>query len=154
MLIEALRASEILAAKYGVPTDVWSVTSYNQLRRDALSVERWNRLHPASPVKTPYIVQALKQAAGPIVAVTDYMKSVPDQLSPWLGSRLVSLGTDGFGRSDNREYLRRHFEVSAESIAAAALSRLARDGAFDAQRAQKAFAELGVDTEGEDPARL
>ncbi len=82
------------------------------------------------------------------------MKSVSDQLSPWLGSRLVSLGTDGFGRSDNREYLRRHFEVSAESIAAATLSRLARDGAFDAQRAQKAFAELGVDTEGENPARL
>jgi pyruvate dehydrogenase E1 component len=154
ILNEALRASEILAAKYGVATDVWSVTSYNQLRRDALAVERWNRLHPASEAKTPYIVQALEEAAGPIIAVTDYMKSVPDQLSPWLGGRLLSLGTDGFGRSDNREYLRRHFEVSAESIAAAALSRLAREGKFDAGRAQKAFAELGVDTESEDPARL
>jgi pyruvate dehydrogenase E1 component len=153
ILNEALRAQEILADKYGVPTDVWSVTSYNQLRRDALAIERWNLLHPASPAKTPYIVQALKQAQGPIIAVTDYMKSVPDQLSPWLEGRLVSLGTDGFGRSDNREHLRRHFEVSAESIAAATLSRLARDGKFDVKRAQAAFAELGVDTERQDPAR-
>ena len=121
----------------------------------ALAVERWNRLHPATPAKTPYIVQALKEAAGPIIAVTRlYEARCPDQLSPWLGGRLLSLGTDGFGRSDNREYLRRHFEVSAESIAAAALSRLAREGKFDAGRAQKAFAELGVDTESEDPARL
>jgi pyruvate dehydrogenase E1 component len=80
------------------------------------------------------------------------MKVVPDQLSPWLGRRLVTLGTDGFGRSDNREHLRRHFEVNAESIVAAALSRLSRDGKFDAQRAQKAFAELGVDNEKIDPA--
>jgi pyruvate dehydrogenase E1 component len=152
LLNEALRANEILATKYGVFTDVWSVTSYNQLRRDALAVERWNRLHPTSPGKTPYIVQTLKQATGPIIAVTDYMKVVPDQLSPWLGDRLLSLGTDGFGRSDNREHLRRHFEVNAESIAAAALSKLARDGKFDAQRAQEAFAELGLDTECEDPA--
>ena len=80
------------------------------------------------------------------------MKAVPDQLAPWLANRLVTLGTDGFGRSDNRQHLRRHFEVNAESIAAAALSRLAREGKFDAQRAQKAFAELGVDTEKIDPA--
>jgi pyruvate dehydrogenase E1 component len=80
------------------------------------------------------------------------MKVVPDQLSPWLGRRLVTLGTDGFGRSDNREYLRRHFEVNAESIAAAALSRLARDGKFGVEAAQKAFQELGVDSEKVDPA--
>ena len=80
------------------------------------------------------------------------MKAVPDQLAPWLLGRLVTLGTDGFGRSDNREHLRRHFEVNAESIAAAALSRLAREGKFDAQRAQQAFQDLGVDTEKIDPA--
>jgi pyruvate dehydrogenase E1 component len=152
ILNEALRAQKILAEKYSVAADVWSVTSYNELRRDALAIERWNRLHPAEPQKQPYIHSALAGAEGPIIAATDYMKAVPDQLAPWLLNRLVSLGTDGFGRSDNREHLRRHFEVNAESIAAAALSRLAREGKFDAQRAQKAFEELGVDTEKIDPA--
>jgi pyruvate dehydrogenase E1 component len=153
ILNEALRAQQILADKYNVPTDVWSVTSYNELRRDALAIERWNRLHPSQKAKQPYIVSALEGVSGPIIAATDYMKVVPDQLAPWLSERLVSLGTDGFGRSDNREYLRRHFEVSAESIAAATLSRLARDGKFDIKKAEKAFAELGVDTERGDPAR-
>jgi pyruvate dehydrogenase E1 component len=87
------------------------------------------------------------------VAATDYMKVVSDQLAPWLSGRLESLGTDGFGRSDNREYLRKHFEVDAESIAAAALSRLAREGKFDARKAVEAFAALGVDSERIDPAR-
>jgi pyruvate dehydrogenase E1 component len=189
ILNEALRAQKILAEKYGLPADVWSVTSYNELRRNALAVERWNRLHPAETAKRPYILEALEtggsdsagkaaaesaEVAGksksskaksgskaskpstsetPIIAATDYMKIVPDQLSPWLGSRLVTLGTDGFGRSDNREHLRRHFEVNAESIVAAALSRLARDGKFDAVEAAKALSDLGVDTEKVDPAR-
>jgi len=152
ILNEALRAQGILAEKYGVQADVWSATSYNELRRDALATERWNRLHPAEPEKRPYILTALDGVEGPIVAATDFMKVVPDQLSPWLGRRLVTLGTDGFGRSDNREYLRRHFEVNAESIAAAALSRLARDGKFDMQRVQKAFEELGVNSDKIDPA--
>jgi len=152
ILNEALRAQEILAQKYGVAAHVWSVTSYNELRRDALAIERWNRLHPAEPQKQPHILAALAGADGPIIAATDYMKAVPDQLSPWLPNRLISLGTDGFGRSDNRQHLRRHFEINAESIAAAALSRLAREGNFDAQRAQKAFAELEVDVEKIDPA--
>ena len=152
ILNEALRAQNILAEKYRIAADVWSVTSYNELRRDALAIERWNRLHPAELQQQPYILKALAGAEGPIIAATDYMKAVPDQLAPWLTNRLVSLGTDGFGRSDNREHLRRHFEVNAESIAAAALSRLARDGRFDAQRAQQAFQELGVDTEKIDPA--
>jgi len=151
ILNEALRAQGVLAEQYGVQADVWSATSYNELRRDALSIERWNRLHPAEPEKIPYILTALDGAEGPIVAATDYMKVVPDQLAPWLGGRLVTLGTDGFGRSDNREHLRRHFEVNAESIAAAALSRLARDGKFEVQRAQKALEELGVDSEKVDP---
>ncbi len=152
ILNEALRAQNILAEKYEVQADVWSVTSYNELRRDALAIERWNRLHPAQPEKRPHILAALEGSEGPIVAATDFMKVVPDQLSPWLGRRLVTLGTDGFGRSDNREHLRRHFEVNAESIVVAALSRLARDGSFDVQRAQNAFAELGVDNEKIDPA--
>jgi pyruvate dehydrogenase E1 component len=155
ILNEALRAQGILAEKYGVQANVWGVTSYNELRRDGLAVERWNRLHPAEKAKQPYIVTTLNdaKAEGPIIAASDFLKAVPDQLAPWLGTRLVSLGTDGFGRSDNRQHLRRHFEINAESIAAAALSRLARDGKFDPQRAQKAFSELDVDPEKVDPAR-
>jgi pyruvate dehydrogenase E1 component len=153
ILNEALRAQGILAEKYGVPADVWSVTSYNELRRDALRAERWNRLHPGQPARQPYIQQALTGTAGPIVAATDYMKVVADQIAPWLAGRMETLGTDGFGRSDNREYLRRHFEINAESIAATALSRLARDGQFPMERAAAAFGELGVNTEKVDPAR-
>jgi pyruvate dehydrogenase E1 component len=152
ILNEALRAQEILNEKYGIQADVWSVTSYNELRREALAIERWNRLHPNEPEKKPYILEAIEGAEGPIIAATDYMKIVPDQLAPWLRGRLVSLGTDGFGRSDNRKYLRNFFEVSAEAITAAALSRLARDGQFDAQRAAAAIRELGLDPESADPA--
>jgi pyruvate dehydrogenase E1 component len=153
ILNEALRAQRILAEKYDLPADVWSVTSYTELRREALSVERWNRLHPDQPERIPYLLTALKDAAGPIVAATDYMKAVADQVAPWLPGRMETLGTDGFGRSDNREHLRRHFEINAESIVTAALSRLAREGKFDAGKARAAFAELGVDTERNDPAR-
>ncbi len=153
ILNEVLRAQEILATKYKVLADVWSVTSYNELRRDALTVERWNRLHPAEKERVPYVVEALGGAPGPIVAATDYMKSVPDVLAPWLGGRLVTLGTDGFGRSDNREHLRRHFEVSAEAIAGAMLSKLAREGTIKPKVAQKALEELGLDVEAKDPAR-
>jgi len=155
ILNEAVRAQNILAEKYNVPADVWSVTSYNELRRDGLAVERWNRLHPSEPAKQPYILTTLNDsgAEGPIVAATDYIKAAPDQLAPWLGPRLTSLGTDGFGRSDNRQYLRQHFEINAESIAATALSRLARDGKFDPRRAEKAMEELGVNPEKVDPAR-
>jgi len=153
ILNEALRAQEILADQFGVAADVWSVTSYNELRREALHVTRWNRLHPDQPAQAPYIVQALTGAEGPIIAATDYMKVVADQVAPWLPGRLETLGTDGFGRSDNREYLRKHFEVNAESIACAALSRLSREGKYDAHKAVAAFAELGVDPEQMDSAR-
>ena len=153
ILNEALRAQAILAQRYQIAADVWSVTSYNQLRREALEVERWNRLHPSEPERQPYIVQALDRAWGPVIAATDYMKAVPDQIAPWLPGRLVALGADGFGRSDNREHLRRHFEVSAESIVGATLSRLARDREFDPQQAQLALADLGIDPEKKDPAR-
>jgi len=153
ILNEAVRAQKILADQYGVAADVWSVTSYNELRRDALEAERWNRLHPGQAPRVPYIVEAIQGAEGPIVAATDYMKVVADQVAPWLPGRMETLGTDGFGRSDNREHLRRHFEVNAESIATASLSRLARDGRFDMEKAKAAFGELGVDTEKIDPSR-
>ena len=152
MLPEALRAQQILAEQYKVHADVWSVTSYNELRRDALRVDRLNRLNPAEPEQLPYILQAIGNAEGPIIASTDYMKIVPDQLAPWLGSRLVSLGTDGFGRSEDRAHLRRHFEISAEAIAAAALSKLAREGKFNAKKAAQAISELGFAPGKIDPA--
>jgi len=153
ILNEALRAQKILADNYKVPADVWSVTSYNELRREALDVQRWNRLHPDQPQRQPYIEQALQGADGPVIAASDYMKVVPGQLAPWLEGRLETLGTDGFGRSDNREYLRKHFEINAEAIAAAALSRLARDGKFDAKKAKAAITDLGMNPEKADPAR-
>jgi pyruvate dehydrogenase E1 component len=153
ILNEALRAQKILAEKYQVPSDVWSVTSYNELRRDALETERWNRLHPVEAERKPYLLHALEGVEGPIIASTDYMKVVADQIAPWLPGRLTSLGTDGFGRSENREYLRKHFENGAEAIAAAALARLARDGKFDKARAQAAIQELGLNPESPDPVK-
>jgi pyruvate dehydrogenase E1 component len=152
ILNEALKAADILGEKYGVAADVWSVTSYNELRREALRVDRWNRLHPAAEQKTPYIVNALGGTDGPIIAASDYMKMVPDQVTQWMPGRMLSLGTDGFGRSDNRQRLREHFEVNAASIAAAALSKLARDGKFDAKKAAQAITDLGVNPEKIDPA--
>ncbi len=153
MINESLRAQQILAERYGIAADVWSVTSYNELRRDALEVERWNRLHPTETERTPYILKALAGTEGPIVASSDYMKIVSDQLAPWLPGRLISLGTDGFGRSESREYLRRHFEINAESIVAATLSRLAREGKFDARRAAQAMLDLGINPDSGDPMR-
>jgi pyruvate dehydrogenase E1 component len=156
ILNEVLRAQAMLAEKYGVQADVWSVTSYSELRRDALAVERWNRLHPAEKERQSYLQTALSGAKGPIIAASDYMKVVPDSLAPWLNAgptpRLVTLGTDGFGRSDNREHLRRHFEVSAEAIVGATLSKLSRDGKIKPKVAQKALSELGLNAEAGDPA--
>ncbi len=152
ILNEALKAQSILTEKYGVSADVWSVTSYTELRRDALLTDRWNRLHPGEPARTPYLLQALGNIDMPIIAATDYMKIVADQVSPWLPGRLTALGTDGFGRSENREHLRRFFEVDAQSIAAAALSRLASWKRFDPQRARQAIQELGLNSETIDPS--
>jgi pyruvate dehydrogenase E1 component len=152
ILNEVVRAQQILADKYHIAADVWSVTSYNELRRDCLDAERWNRLHPTAKLRTPFVMEMLGDTSGPIIAASDYMKSLPDSLAPWLGSRLVSLGTDGFGRSDNREHLRRHFEVDAESIVAATLSKLAREGVVKPKVAEAAFAELGLLTEGDGAA--
>ncbi|HUQ93712.1 MAG TPA: pyruvate dehydrogenase (acetyl-transferring), homodimeric type, partial [Bryobacteraceae bacterium] len=153
ILNEALKAQKQLAEIYNIQTDVWSVTSYNELRREALECERWNRLHPSETARTPYLMNALKDATGAIIAASDYMKIVPDQLSPWLGSRLVTLGTDGFGRSENREYLRKFFEVDANAITAATLVRLSREGKFDPAKAQQAVKDLGLDPDSADPSR-
>jgi pyruvate dehydrogenase E1 component len=153
ILNEALKAQTLLAEKYGIGADVWSVTSYTELRRDALQTERWNRLHPANPPRTPYLLQVLGNIDMPVIAATDYMKIVADQIAPWLPGKLTALGTDGFGRSDNREHLRRFFEVDAANIAAAALSRLAAWKRFDPARAKQAIEELEIKPDNIDPAR-
>ncbi len=153
ILPETLEAQKILADKFKIAADVWSVTSYTELRREALDVDRWNRLHPTAKQKTPYIARQFSDKT-PIIAASDYMKALPDGLSAWLPGRITTLGTDGFGRSENREHLRDFFEVSAASIAAAALSRLTRDGGFDKAKIKKAFADLGVDPDQPNPARV
>jgi pyruvate dehydrogenase E1 component len=124
----ALQAQELLKADWGVDADVWSVTSWNELRRDALLCEQDALLHPEDEPRTPFVKQQLLSTTGPVVAVSDFMRAVPDQVSRWVPSDFTSLGTDGFGRSDTRAALRRHFHVDAESITVAVLSELARRG--------------------------
>jgi pyruvate dehydrogenase E1 component len=152
ILNEALKAQKLLADSYGIAADVWSVTSYNELRRDALIVERWNRLHPAEEPRTSFVAEAIGGLDMPIIAASDYLKIVADQIAPWLPGRLTALGTDGFGRSENREHLRRFFEVDAASIAAAALSRLASWKRYDPAKAQQAIVDLGLNPGGIDPS--
>jgi pyruvate dehydrogenase E1 component len=153
LLREAVKAQQMLAEQYGIATDVWSATSYNELRREALGVDRWNRLHPAEAPRRPYLLEALEGAAGPIIASSDYLKAVADQVAPWLAGRLHSLGTDGFGRSENRAHLRDFFEVGANHITAATLAALAREGQFNSGEARKAIGALGIDPERMDPSR-
>jgi pyruvate dehydrogenase E1 component len=145
ILRECLEAAKILEADYGVRADVFSVTSFSELRREALECDRWNLLHAGEPARAPYVQQCLKDAPGPFVAATDYMRTVPDQIRQWVPGRYVSLGTDGFGRSDSRAALRRHFEVDRNYIAVAALKALADEGKLDASAVTAAMKALGVD---------
>jgi pyruvate dehydrogenase E1 component len=124
----ALRAAELLAQDWGVAADVWSATSWSELRREALACEEHNLLHPDVEPRTPYVTRALADAGGPVVAVSDFMKAVPDLISRWVPGDWTSLGTDGFGLSDTRAALRRHFHVDAESVVVATLRALARRG--------------------------
>ncbi|MEP7041401.1 MAG: pyruvate dehydrogenase (acetyl-transferring), homodimeric type, partial [Chloroflexota bacterium] len=151
ILHQALRAQELLAERYDIAADVWSAPSFQQLRNDALSAERWNRLHPEAEARIPYVVQQLGQTAGPIIAATDYLKSLPDMVARWIDRPFTVLGTDGFGRSDTREALRMHFEVSPEQIAYAALHGLCLTGGADRGELVKAIGELGIDPERTDP---
>jgi len=151
MMLAALKAQEILAARFEVAADVWSATSYQQLRNDALAAERWNRLHPGEPQRVPYVTQALAGTSGPVIASSDFMKAVPDMVSRWIGRPFVPLGTDGFGRSDTREALRRHFEVDAEHIVVATLSALAQQGQVPAGVVARAIQEYGIDPEAIEP---
>jgi len=135
--------------EHGVAADVWSATSYQQLRNEALECERWNRLHPTDPARVPYVSQILED--GPVVAVSDFLKAVPDQIARWVPGPFVSLGTDGFGRSDTREDLRSHFEVDSSHVTAAALHALALAGEMKPEPARDALEAAGIDPETIDP---
>jgi pyruvate dehydrogenase E1 component len=149
-----LKAQELLANRFKISSDVWSATSYQQLRAEALSADRWNRLHPESKPRVPYVVEALGDVPGPFIAATDFVKTVPDFIRPWVTQRYVTLGTDGYGKSDTREALRRHFEIDGENIAIAALYALSQDGKLSAQEVSRAIKDLGVDPEKRDPQQL
>jgi len=144
---QALRAQQILGEKFDVSVDVWSATSYKLLRNDALRVRRWNMLHPAATRRKSYVQELLENEKGVFVAVSDNMKIVPDQIAPWVAGGLTTLGTDGFGRSDTRERLRRFFEVDAESTVIATLYVLVEKGELDPQVVERAIKELDVDPE-------
>ena len=148
---EALRAQQILAERYDVSADVWSATSFKLLRNEALQTKRWNMLHPNDPPKKSYVETLLTEEQGVFVAVSDNLKLVPDQIAPWVPGGLATLGTDGFGRSDTRERLRRFFEVDAESTVIATLHALAEKGQLDKRVVGKAIKDLGLDPEKTHP---
>jgi pyruvate dehydrogenase E1 component len=147
----AMEAREMLADEWGIGAEAWSVTSYKSLREDAISVERWNRLHPREEARVPFVTESLAGSGGPIVAVTDFMRSVPDQVARWMPRRFISLGTDGFGRSDTREVLRRFFEVDAAHLVIAVLHGLADEGEVARRTVAEAIDRYGVDPASADP---
>jgi pyruvate dehydrogenase E1 component len=147
----AMGARQLLADDWGVAADAWSVTSYKSLREEALSVERWNRLHPAEKARTPLVAESAASADGPIVAVTDFMKAVPDQVGRWIPNSFTPLGTDGWGRSDTRAALRRFFETDAEHVTVAALSALAAGGSLPPGKVTEAIERYGIDADAPDP---
>jgi pyruvate dehydrogenase E1 component len=152
ILNEVIRAQKLLAEKFAVDADVWSVTSYNELKRDAQSIERWNRLHPDKKPKLSYLEQTLGGLNGPFISSSDNVQLVAEQIRPYIKGQYVVCGTDGFGRSAARDELRRHFEIDAECVAYTALVALSRDGRFDAKKLPQALKDLGIDPEKVDPA--
>ncbi len=154
ILREVLAAAELLEAQFGVAADVWSITSFTGLRREALACERWNLLHPTATPRTPYITSQLAERSGSVVAATDYMKSFADQIRAWVPAPYHVLGTDGFGRSDARDRLRHYFEVDRHWVALAALKGLVGQGRLDAARVEEAIGSFGIDPEKPDPTLL
>jgi pyruvate dehydrogenase E1 component len=152
IMYEVLKAQTILKEKYGVAADVWSVTSYKELYRNANDCERWNMLHPGESPRVPFVTESLKDAPGPFIAASDYMKVLPEALAKWVPGQLVALGTDGFGRSENRAALRDFFEVDAKHIVLATLGALAREKKISMEVLKRAVGDLGIDSEKANPA--
>jgi pyruvate dehydrogenase E1 component len=141
----------LFRSEFGIPADVFSVTSFSELRRDALAAERGAMLAPAEKPRKPWVSECLAGRAGPFIAATDYMKIVADQIRQWVPGRYVALGTDGFGRSDSRQQLREHFEVGRNWIVVAALKALADDGKIDTASVALAIRKFGIDPAKPDP---
>jgi len=152
ILLEALKAQTMLRDRYNIAADVWSVTSYQELYREAHASERWNRLHPGEQPRVPYVVQCLAATDGVIVAASDYVKALPDLIGRWLPGRFTSLGTDGFGRSESRAALRDFFEMDAKTIVVATLGALARGGEIPLTVPQEALRAFGIDPARPNPA--
>ncbi|MBW3599877.1 MAG: pyruvate dehydrogenase (acetyl-transferring), homodimeric type [Planctomycetes bacterium] len=151
ILRSALKAQELLAEKYHISSDVWSVTSYSQLRREAQDCARWNMLHPTAPPRRSYLETVLEGAEGPFVAASDYVRAVGEQLTPWIPGDYLVLGTDGMGRSETRNALRRHFEVDAQFITLGALHQLRKQGKLEAGDVARAVQELGINPDKPNP---
>jgi pyruvate dehydrogenase E1 component len=154
ILREVVAAAELLKNDFGIPSDVWSVTSFNELRREALAVERWNQLHPEDTPRKSYLEKCLHKRKGPYIAATDYMKIVPDQIQRWIPGTFVTLGTDGYGRSDARAALRNHFEVDKRYIAVTALKAMADDKLLDQKTVASAIKKYNIDPSKPDPVTL
>ena len=154
ILREVIAAADLLKDDFAVDADIWSITSFNELRRDGLDVERWNMLHPDKKARESYVEQSLKNHKGPVIAATDYMKIYADQIRPYVKSSYHVLGTDGFGRSDTRKKLREFFEVNRYYICVAALKALADEGQVEAGVVSEAIKKYGIDSDKPNPVTV
>jgi pyruvate dehydrogenase E1 component len=154
ILNEVLAAAELLESDFGVAADVWSVTSFTELRREGIEVERWNMLHPLEEPRHSYVASCLGSRSGPVVASTDYIRAFADQIRQWVPGRYRVLGTDGFGRSDFRQALRRFFEVDRHYVAVAALKELADSGEIEPARVGEAIERYGIDADAPMPTKV
>ena len=154
ILREIIGAAKILSKDYGIDSDVWSVTSFNELRKDGMEIERWNLLNPKEKNKKSYVEICLGKRDGPIIAASDYVRSFSDQIRPYVQKPFYSLGTDGFGRSDTRKNLRKFFEVDKEHIVAYTLSALANEQLLESSKAEQAIKKYNIDKEKAFPAKL
>jgi len=151
ILREVIAAADLLNEDWGVDADIWSATSFTELARDARDCDRWNRLHPGDKPRQPYVAQCLEGQQGPVIAATDYMQSYADQIRKWVPQRFEILGTDGFGRSDTRAQLRKHFEVNSYHVVIAALKALADEDVLPATKVAEAIAKYGINPEKPNP---
>ena len=154
ILREIIAASKILSRDYGIDSDIWSVTSFNELRKDGMEIERWNLLNPGEKKKQSYIEKCLDKRDGPVIAASDYVRSFSDQIRPYTQKSFYSLGTDGFGRSDTRKNLRKFFEVDKEHIVAYTLSALAKEQLIASKEADKAIKKFNIDKDKTFPTKL
>ena len=154
ILREVIEASKILSKEYGIDSDIWSVTSFNELRKDGMETERWNLLNPDQKKKKSYVEKCLGKRDGPVIAASDYVRSFSDQLRPYVQKPFYSFGTDGYGRSDTRKKLRKFFEVDKEHIVAYTLSALAKEQLIATKHAEKAIKKYKIDKEKDFPTKL